>query len=320
MDSKHKEFVDEVTSSEYFDFLIEKSVKNKTIEIIKAKKWIITLVTILIGIISGVLGYQILDINSSKEKLKDELDSLRTQIEASTVEIERKRSLMDLQLKKMENSESNMAKESSLYEKYFDFYTQESRDLNNRLNAGITKIDILSDTSRHLNTSTNRKLKDMSEQIRSDRHKLNEIVEGWRSDLEELKKNLSTVYAYVERGNDRYPGSKEFRPKFVDLPFSTKTLQITFNREQKKREKSQRGDYFEEVKEAELFLTVFDSVGKKLFQDVFTLRESSPKPIPETNHRIEAKFIYLPPNPWITSRIPDFVILAISLQRPSSAS
>ena len=35
----------------------------------------------------------------------------------------------------------------------------------------------------------------------------------------------------------------------------------------------------------------------------------------EIKHLIEAQFIYLPPIPQITSRIPDFVILAVSLQQ-----
>ncbi len=89
---------------------------------------------------------------------------------------------------------------------------------------------------------------------------------------------------------------------------------ITFNGIKTIKEKVETGNYSLEVKEAELFLTIYDSNSNIVFRDAFIVREKKPKSIPETNHIIEAQFIYIPPNPMMVYRIPDFIILAVSLK------
>ena len=70
------------------------------------------------------------------------------------------------------------------------------------------------------------------------------------------------------------------------------------------------------MKEVEICIKYPDEGTEKIKDKILILREREPAEIPNTNHMIEAKFIYLPPNPtfviWPVI-IPDFVILEITL-------
>ncbi len=89
--------------------------------------------------------------------------------------------------------------------------------------------------------------------------------------------------------------TREYRPTFIDLPFSDKSLRVTFNKQ--RYGFRQEAGISQETKEIELFVTLFDASGEEIWKDKMILSLRKPKHIPHTSHQIMADFIYLPPNP-----------------------
>lgn len=306
MEQKYKELIEEAYKSEYFGFILERELRKKTSELLRRNKWILSLVLILVTIINSILGYQIWDIHSIKKTQKGEIDKLISITNDYKKEAANKKREIDFLNDYMVNT-------TNMYDKYNDFLSTRYADLNEQVNSSLRDQNELSDKIQSFKESTKENLDKMGKDINNQIDTFNKQQKDWEDNRKEIMKISSTVYAYVERGNDRAPGSKQYRPKYIDLPFSQKKLVITFNKVKSKREKSKYGDYNDRIKEAELYIKVLDANSVAIFSDAFIVAESKPKSIPETKHIIEAQFIYRPPNlPFY--RVPDFVILAISLE------
>ena len=307
MDQKYKELIEEAYKSEYFNFILERELKQKVSEMLQRNKWILSLIMILIIIIITFLGFQISDVYKIKKTLKSEIDSLKIFANEYKVEATKKREEITFLDKIMDKS-------TNITDKYYEMLNTDYENIKKRVNSGLADQKTLSRQIKIFKDSTKKGLDNFNDKILTHINSVNSQIKDWEGDMDEIKNISSTVYAYVERGKERYPGSNEYKPAYVDLPFSQNELVITFNKGKSKREKSEYGDYNDKIKEVELYIKVLDADNQSLFSDAFILRESRPKSIPETEHIIEAQFIYRPPNlPWYT--IPDFVILAISIKK-----
>jgi hypothetical protein len=306
MEEDKKKYIEDISKSDYFDFVLEKQIQNKLSSLVKKYKWIGGLALAAIVFIGSLLGIEVRHLNQQKAEITSQFNAFKKEMTAIQEDMERKRA-------DIENLRDffNMFKE--INDKYTEFYEGKYTDFNTQMRNNILEMQKLTEMAKTFRDETSLKLQNMSGDIESSQSNLNDILHDWDKERQEVIKISSTVYAYVERGNDREPGTKEYRPEFIDLPFSDKTMRVTFNAKRAYKEKNPDTGDEELVKEAELFITIFDRDLQLIRKDPYLVREKRPIEIPETEHTLEAQFIYLPPNPPF-QRIPDFVILAVSLK------
>jgi CHASE3 domain sensor protein len=308
MDKEKKEFIEETTKSEYFDFILEKEVEKKARELTQRYKWIFSVIMFFFVVIASIFGWQLSDIS----KKKDEINFLSYKMTLESARLEN-----NIKTKK-EEIDNLFSYITGMNDRQLSYYEKEYGNLNQKVEQNLNKTDNLSDSTRSFNITTEKKLEEMQSKIEKTDKEFNDKKETWQKVINEVKNTSSVVYAYVERGNDREPGTKEYKPAFVNLPFSDKMLTITFNRKSTYRGNADEPGKGVKIKkkEVEVFISFYDEKLQRKVEEVLILRERKPTEIPNTNHMIEAKFIYLPPNPTFViwpMVIPDFVILEITL-------
>lgn len=311
MDPDQKELIEKAAKSDYLDKVLEIQIQKKATEILQRKKW---LAIFIAGLFVLLTGYNLYDVLLRTPRLMEGLENRLMGLSDSLDELNATLVLHKMQ---MEDSKSQLAQFekagnlwSLLSQKYIDFFELRFGQLNSEIDKNQKESTIL---KAEIDTRVN-ELKTIKKEIADQTNALQQEMHGWQEEKREIKKLSSTVYAYVERGA-REPDKWGFRPTYIDLPFSSKSLQITFNKAEKRKEKSKMGDFKERIKLAEITITLLDSLNKEITTENMLLKESRPMPIPGTDHEIMAQFVYMPPNPIIM--IPDFIILAISPQKES---
>jgi len=313
MDDDEKKFIEDVSKSEYFDFLLEKKLEKKLGSIIRKYKWIASAISILLVLIAYLIGIKIDNISQQKAEIEVEFTSFRKEMNRLIGDVEIKR-------KEIQSLKSFFDMFKDINDRYTDLYNDKYQELEQTVINRVNQMERLAEENREIRKNTKENLQSMQEDISGSEINLKSKLEDWeleQTDWERERKELikisSTVYAYIERGDDREPGTDEYRPEIVDLPFSDKSMRVTFNREESYITKNKENANEELIKEVEINITIYDKDNREIFQNPYVLREKHPTNIPNTEHQIEAQFIYLPPNP-LFQRIPDFVILAISLR------
>lgn len=309
MDKEKKEFIEEVTKSEYLDFILEREVEKKARELTQRYKWIFSTILFFLVVIASIFGWQLSDITKKKNELNSVLNKM-------TLEIEN----FEENVKTKKDEINNLFSYISKYnDNQLSYYEKEYGRLNEKAGTNLTEINELSEMTRSFTDNAEEELEELQKNIEKTQDEFSKKLNDWEDIISEMKKNSSVVYAYVERGNDRYPGTKEYKPASVNLPFSDKILTITFNKKSTYKEENKIPGKTGKVKkkEVEVFISFYDERLQENVEKVLVLREREPTEIPNTDHMIEAKFIYLPPNPtfvlWPVI-IPDFVILEITLK------
>ncbi len=307
MEEDKKKFVEDVSKSEYFDFLLEKQIQNKLNSYVKKYKWIGGVALAAIIIIGSFLGIEVRNLEKQRAEITSQFASFRQNMNTLQTDIESKRA----DIEKLRDF-FNMFKE--INDRYTKFYEDKYTDYDTRIQGYISDMQGLTEKTRNFRDETRSDLDSMSGKISLSESNLTSALQNWDKERREVIKTSSTVYAYVERGNETEPGSEEYRPEFIDLPFSDKTMRVTFNVQRKSKEKNAVSGEDEFVKEAKLYITIYDEHMKPIRKDPYWVQEKRPiNLIQGTNHSLEAQFIYLPPNPLFQS-VPDFVILAVSLR------
>lgn len=306
MDPDQKDLIEKASKSDYFDKVLEIQIQKKASEILQRRKWPIVFIA---GLFLLLTGYNFYDILLRTPQIKSVLESQIAALEGKLSSLESKSQSMDeeMNIRKAQIGlfDSMINNESSLSQKYVDFFNSQYGSLIKQINDSQQSNKNLSDSVKnHV-----REARAVYNNILAQRDVLNGEIEKWKKVMVEVIKLSSTVHAYVERGS-RDPEKWGFRPTYVDLPYSNNRLQIIFTKAEKRKEQSQVGDYKERAKFVEITVVLLDSLSDELTRKNLLLKESSPIPIPGTDHEIMAQFVYLPPNPIVM--IPDFVILAIS--------
>lgn len=309
MDNEKKEFIEEATKSEYLDFILEREVEKKAKELTQRYKWIFSFFMFCLVVISSILGWQSSDISSKKADVDFMTHKITLESEIFEKDMEIKRKEFNYLFSNI--NENNTLILSELEDKYIK--------LTKKIENELEEFTNLSDSTRSFTSKTGNKLEELQTDIEKTNKEFNTKKKFWQDDINEMKKISSVVYAYVERGYDREFDEldpNEYKPTFINLPFSDKTLRITFNRKKifKTIKIISGTEIIEKKKEAEVYITLFNEEMQEVkdTKKALVLFEREPQSILQNNYMIEAKFIYLPPNP-LGIEIPDFVILEITL-------
>jgi len=312
-DDKSK--IEELTQCEYFDLIIERELDRKSREFIKQRKWIFSLILFFFLAIGSIFGWQVSDIAKENLKFKTLNTNMKSQVDKMMVKSKKFDENIENRISEFENRFIFI---KEINQSYRELYKDEFTELKNKVNNGVEGMASISKITEDFTIENAGKFEKLQSLIDSTQRKVNNKMEIVLEEMGEVKSISSVVYAYVEKGKDRKPGTKEYKPAFVDLPFSEELLVVTFNRVSKFQEKTFVTGRGVKVprKEAELFITIYDEEQNKVSENVMILQECKVASIPGTKHNIEAKFIYLPPNPTLIVWpviIPDFVILEITL-------
>ena len=315
MDQEKKDFIEEATKSEYLDFILEREVEKKARELTQRYKWIFSVILFFLVAIASIFGWQLSDITKKKDKLDSVLNKMTFESESFRENIKTKKEEIDNLFSYISKTNE---RQFNMNDQLLSFYDKKYEMLSEIVEKSLNNISDLSESTIGFTTANEKSLIKLQLEIKKVQDEFRKDKGVWQKDINEMKNISSVVYAYVERGNDRNPGTKEYKPAFVNLPFSDKILKITFNKKSTYmgETKVSGKDVEIKMKEVEICIKYPDEGTEKIKDKILILREREPAEIPNTNHMIEAKFIYLPPNPtfviWPVI-IPDFVILEITL-------
>ena len=295
--NEEKKKIEELTKSEYFDYLTEKKLNTKISEKLKYAKWIISSVLsiiVTIGVITGI---------KFKAKLtttKKSLDTLQVQVDKEMVRFQAKGdSIIQEMNQKMDDFNKKIAGEED--------------DIETRQEIFNTHSQLLHDSSKYLKENTIdffKKYGDLKETL--DKFEKQKVtLDSLKKELKEkiansekLKKQVQsailTKYMCVERGSiESY--KKDHKKVTMNLPDSDSTITVIFydakfHKEiveyNTKLKKSNKRRY----KEASIHIIIKDSDGTQIMEQSSLLREQNEEKIEGTRFYIEPLIIYFPPN------------------------
>ncbi len=280
MDKERKEFIEEATKSEYFDYLTEKKLNTKISEKIRKAKLIITSVFSIIIAISIFLGINLnKSVNSLKTQFKDFENDMKIEREEFTKEGSKLINSLKYQQSDFQIALDGLEGKRVFYDKYMGLLTTNISNLELRANE-IYKNN--SELERNLEVSDNQmdSLENLKEILSA------EIVES-RVLNAQVKSTISSKYMCIERGslNKKASDYKEYTSK---LPDSDSTITAIFYGADFDKEKNKR---------ASIKIIIKNSNGRQTKEQTFTFIEQEDElHIKDTHFYIEPLMFYYPPN------------------------
>lgn len=316
-----RENLTDLSESKYFDYLIEKQIRLKISDLIRQQKWIIITIGFIVALFFGYNIYNIYGLNqkhveiaSQSKKLQSEMENYKNQwqdiLDQSTIQFDNLSNKINLVNDFFKNLKSDRAVQEDFYKENRDFLKNQLKAISSESNRIFSRNEDLKNSLSSLKEINLKKLSELSN-IKND---LEKKLEDLERTLQKTRTVASVKYLFVERG-DRNLGEWEYRPSFIDLPFSNYKLTVIFYQQKKYSKKTLIKETNKTikltVKEATVDIILEDINGsEKPRKATLVFKEQSPQPIFDTNYYLEALFIYLPPNPFV--RIPDFVIFKVS--------
>jgi hypothetical protein len=310
MEPNDKKFIEQVSSSEYFDFILEKQVQKKLVDLYKRYKLPLTAAVALIIACAGILGYKIISISDKINNQLTRADELSLLAEHRFNQSESLRNATEFISAKFQESAANQTEIFEKKEKGLD--STELTMLTNIDADSRLRTDIIARSKQ-----VESKYQQISEQLKTQFKTLDSLQKDLERKSVEIVRNASTVYACVERGG--LEGDWDYHPKKIRLPYSNNYIKILF----KETYHITNSTNHQKNIIASFKVLVTDSLGNKISESPIDIDELGAREIPKTEHEIGLVYLYSPPNiiglNWRgVNIIPDFALLRISLINPQS--
>jgi len=305
---KEKENLSQLAETEYFGYLVEKQIKKRISIIVKENKWFLIVLGAIILFFSGYNIYSITGINAKIEAGNDKFKDIIDEANRQYLNLKSQAETLN---QYSQDFKSIRAEEIGIDGKNSDLLEQRIEFLKEQTDKIFKNSETYNSSLMSLESSYKEKFEELSEIELS----INNKLTAFDSLLHNLRVLSSVKYLFLERSN-RNIGDAEYRPSSLILPFSKYKLTTVFYDKKffSKDDDSTVADkkIKKEYKEAmiDIYLELNNKIVKK---NSYVLREHEAQNIPGTDFSIEATFIYLPPNPLMAYRIPDFVVLKISM-------
>lgn len=322
MKKEDKEFIENLTKTEYCDYLIEKEIHKKSKEVVSKFKVVITSIISIIIAMNAFFGFKVNSISKNANKLSTKFDSILVEKESIIDSmIDSKRNSISILNNNFENSKQNYDRFKQNYDNLGEIINMQIKGFDSNLDLNNSKLINLSKELKTFQSEKQSEYNQLLDTLKKTIEKSEDNLKDWEEKKKEIIRLSSCITVYVERANDteseKGKSNREYKPSYASLPFSDQSLRITFN-QYKKLEKKVEGKLIK-YKQIVINITLINSVGKEIYsrsefmieKQHLKLFNETPLKIRGTKHIMQAEFIYLPPNPVVT--IPDFVILSISL-------
>lgn len=323
--NEEKKKIEELTKSEYFDYLTEQKLNTKISKKLKYAKWVISSVFSIIVAIGVILG---ININTY---FKDSLALLTKQMNVlknDMDEFDEKGKIIIADLKVQQSfyrtTFENLKEKEKIYESYMSFMTRNIDDFE----KSVENFDSIHEAL----DSDLRKINEQKDTLDSLEQQLNKKI----AESEVLKKQVQsailTKYMCVERGS-KESYKKDYKEVKMNLPDSDSTITVIFYAAKFHKEiviydtvlkKSNKRKY----KEASVQIIIKDSTGLQTMEQSSLIRELKEVQIGKTRFYIEPLIIYYPPNTvglhisgyplkFGYSVAPDFIFLRVFIKEQS---
>jgi hypothetical protein len=304
MDEQSKKLADETGKSDYFDFIVETRVKEKSSELWKKYglrlKLVLTVLTAAVGVF-GLGSY------FSYDKLKQQYTEYTTKVKQADAILKQCQEM----LKDVSNSNTATEGLRQSVKTMEEAVIQDQRKLNQD-----TKED-LSESIRELNQFNLPRIRDdmisardsaktLLDAIRSYQEKIDPQIAVLQDLAGKIRIASAVRHLFVERG-DKWPSGDEYRPARMQLPYSKDVIEARFHQAVE--------DDYPKVIQVDIYRNNEMVCENQIFTDVESPSSQPGIVIKSTDgyeYNLRAIFIYLPPNPLVY-RMPDFCVLELRM-------
>lgn len=310
MDEEAKKRIDELRESDYFDYMVERAVKERVARLMhRFRVFAIAIATVATAILS-FFGFSAQQLYERWKEQARQTHAAVSEYNDFLAQVKARDSLrFDAGKYALELERQIMAERQKLDDQIRENFDSRLRQLDN-MNLSATLEDLL--LLRQQIVSDSRQTEDLIARYQTYKAQTDSNISALTNISDDIKK-ASVRYVFVERGSRRADG-REYRPARIRLPYSNDVLEARFHT-------NYRSD---NPKRA--LVDIYGN-GHLLYEDLL-LTDSEKQSeqsraefcsIEGLKFRIEPVIIYLPPNFLLASvipgygRIPDYVIFGVRL-------